>query len=318
MNTGRTVMVRRRLVVSTAAVLLIALCAWVGFMTPACAIIQTGSLGVYQSEDGRLKIIKSLGENQGLFVALLRDPVSPQEFDPAALQDDPKKPHEGVAHLFIRFDGTAEYPYSEILIGEKRYKVGGNFSFLFGDGKHLRIDVDNNGPYLTLHYSPGGDAPDSLIGFYGITEAVNRSASDKGKKDLQLLRARPFDVKMTQSIKPYRFEGGQLFVGKKPIENMVGSFFKPKHPCLDAPSLTDEQLRQIQQLKNEVEQAKLLSSFLAKNSKDSPTRGTVLIKSEPNEPMVLLRVPATDERSVLSLKQIRSGTKTVCVLSPAG
>jgi hypothetical protein len=155
-----------------------------------------------------------------------------------------------------------------------------------------------------------------MIGFYGITEVI------KGSGNFTLLRANQLDAALQKVIKPYKLDDGKLLIGKKAISTQrIGTYVKREHPCLNAgiPTLTREQLQQIQAAKGgESEQARLLSSLLAKNGKEPPTRGMIAIKTNKSEPMILLDVLKTHEKNVMELKPIKSGTRTLCVLSPAG
>jgi hypothetical protein len=278
---------------------------------PARAILQTGSQGVYQTADGHLKIIVSSQEgSQGLFIVYMQEGVAPQEFDAEKISPD------GVSHMFLRFDPSSEHPYSEVIVGGKGYKVGGNFTLTVGEKNRLFIDADNTSSYLTITYRSDESKEESMIGFYGITEVI------KGSGNFTLLRANQLDAALQKVIKPYKLDDGKLLIGKKAISTQrIGTYVKREHPCLNAgiPTLTREQLQQIQAAKGgESEQARLLSSLLAKNGKEPPTRGMIAIKTNKSEPMILLDVLKTHEKNVMELKPIKSGTRTLCVLSPAG
>jgi hypothetical protein len=269
--------------------------------------IQTTSSGVYQTPDGKVKVV--LGSNdgaQGIFVSYFQQGIPPQEFNAEKL------PTEGASHAFIRFDPSAEYGFSELVIGEKIYKAVGNFNLAIGDEGLVKVNVDNTNPYLSITYRSSEKPGDSLIGFYGLTEVV------KGSGNLvAIVTANQLNKDMAKIIKPYTVKENSLWLDDKKVETpAIGLFVKRDHVCLkDSTSLlTLAQLKKIQAAKQEVQQAQLLEGFLKENKTAKPTHNKLVLRADPDSPMILLDM----SQNVYDLRQIKNSfsRNLVCVLSP--
>lgn len=269
--------------------------------------IQTMSSGVYQTPDGKVKVI--LGNNdgaQGLFIAYFKQAISPQEFNAEKL------PVEGSSHVFVRFDPNAEYRYSELVIGEKVYKASGNYNLILGDDGLVKINVDNTNPYLTVSYQGKERGADALIGFYGLTEVV------KGSGNLAaIVTANQLSKGVAAIIQPYTVKENALWLKAKKVETpSIGLFVKNEHMCLKESTsvLTLAQLKRVQEAKQENQKAQLLESFLKDNKKSKPTRNYLVLRADPEAPMIMLDM----SQNVYDLRQIKNSfsKNVVCVLSP--
>jgi hypothetical protein len=276
-------------------------------ISPACAFIQTGSHGVYQTADGKLKIIVSGNPDAlGLFIVYYESGIPLQEFNPEKL------PSKGAIHMFLRFNPAAEHPFHEIQMGEKVYKIGGNFSIMAGADGNVHIDVDNLSSYATIRYQERSE--EQIIGFYGLTEVI------KGQGDISaVVAANQLDSNTKKLIRPYVARDGQLWFSgnqSRAVDNNVGVYIKRDNPCLkaDVVTMTTDQLQKVRNGKDEFERGKLLSQYLQNNNKASPTRGTIIIKADKREAF-LLDITTKD---ILHLKPIAglSSKQKICILKP--
>jgi hypothetical protein len=266
--------------------------------------IQTSSFGTYQTPNGLVKIVLASQEGaQGIFVVSLAQPIPPQEFNVERI------PTTGAEHVFIKFDANAEFPYSEIVLNDKAYKITGNLNLIVGDAL---VQLDNTNPYLTVTYRSGEKGGDAVVGFYGIFEVV------KGVGNLPtIVGANQHAPEITKILKPYRVEEDALWLDEKKVENpAVGIFVRHEHVCLkDTTSiLTLEQLRKVQATKVELQQAQLLDGFLKSNRKIKPLGGKLVLRAEPASPLVMLDM----SQNVYDLRQIKNSfsKNAVCVISP--
>jgi hypothetical protein len=273
-------------------------------------IIQTGSSGVYQNTDGRLKVILSHKDGaQGIFVAYFKEGVPPQEFNPE------RAPASGATHIFVRFNPVAEHQYSDVLVGDQSYKVSGNLNIWLTENGSVSVNIDNMNPYLTVTQRETDGRNDALIGFYGMTEVV------KGSGNLAaILTANQLSPEIAKIVKPYVVgpKGLQLN-GKEVTAPALGIFLKQEHDCLkqDKPVaiLTLKQLKAIQATKPEAQQAKLLESYLKENQTKSPLLGHLILRAEKSGPMILLNIATKDIFDMRSIKNAFSNRK-ICVISP--
>jgi len=271
--------------------------------------IQTMSSGVYQSTDGRTKVV--LGNNegaQGIFVLQLKEGVSPQEFNIE------KTPVQDTSHIFIKFDPSQENGYSEAIIGQRSYTIAGNATLLLGDGS-TEVNIDNTNPYLTVTQRDSGKAQESVLGFYGMTPVVQGSGNLA-----TILTANQLNTDIAHVIKPYIIKPDGVFLNDKQIEAPnLGIFVKRDHECLRSSTaiLTLGQLKQIQAAKGEALQAKLIDQFLHDNSKSSPTKGHLVLRADPASPVVMLSIA---DKNVVDLRAIKNSfsARKICVLSPVG
>jgi hypothetical protein len=270
--------------------------------------IQTMGSGVYQSTDGRTKVV--LGNNdgaQGIFVVFVKDGIPPQEFNIE------KIPASDAAHLFIRFDPSQQNGYSEAIIGDRSYSIAGNATFSLGNGS-ATVNIDNTNPYLTVTHREAGKDGESLLGFYGMTPVV------QGNGNLAtILTANQLNPEIARVIKPYVVKTEGLFLNDKPVETpSLGIYVKRDHECLKVSTLilTFSQLKQIQTA-NSADQAKLMDQFLRDNAKSAPTKGHLVLRADPSSPVVMLNIA---DKNVVDLRAIQSASaaRKVCVLSPIG
>jgi hypothetical protein len=271
--------------------------------------IQTMSSGVYQSTDGRTKVV--LGNNdgaQGIFILQLKEGVSPQEFTIE------KTPAQDAAHIFIKFDPSQENGYPEAIIGERSYIIAGNVTFLLGDGS-TAVNIDNTNPYLTVTQRDAGKSGESVLGFYGMTPVVQGSGNLA-----TILTANQLNPEIAHIIKPYIIKTNGVYLNDKPIEGQnLGIFVKRDHECLRSTTalLTLTQLKQIQAAHGEALQAKLIDQFLHDNVKSSPTKGHLVLRADPASPVVMLNIA---DKNVVDLRAIKNSfsARKICVLSPVG
>jgi hypothetical protein len=277
-----------------------------GACSSEAQFIQTSSSGVYQSTDGKAKIVLGNSEGaQGLFVVYLADAVSPQEFNLEKLAA------AGATHVFIKFEAGVEFPYSQVVIGEKSYKINGNLNLQVGG---LRVNIDNTNPYLTVTYPSGGSNGDALVGFYGLAEVI------KGAGNVAAIAtANLHSSEMAKLLKPYSVRENGLWLGEKRVENPTVGLFVQRdgHTCLKSSTaiLTAEQLRRIRGLKSkgELAQGEALKSILEENQKKNLILGKLVLRSDLNSPIVLLDM----SKNVYDLRAVSSvSSRNICVLSP--
>jgi hypothetical protein len=273
-------------------------------------ILQTGSSGVYQSSDGRLKVILSHRDGaQGIFVAYFKEGIPAQEFNPE------KAPASGATHIFVRFNPMAEHQYSDVLVGEKSYKVAGNLNIWLTENGSVSVNVDNSNPYLTVTLRETDGRNDALVGFYGMTEVV------KGSGNLAaILTANQLSPEIAKIVKPYVVASNGLRLNGRDVEApAIGIFVKQEHDCLkhdqQVALLTLKQLKSIQASKPESQQAKLLESYLKENQTKSPLLGHLILRTEKSGPMILLNIAT---KNILDMRSIKNAfsNRTICVISP--
>lgn len=275
--------------------------------------IMTTPAGVYQSDDGKTKIILSHRESsQGIFIAYFDEPIPPQEFNPERL------PTSGATHIFVKFDPTSEYQYSEIIIGERHYKITGNLNIHLNPKGTVSINIDNLNPYLTITHRYNGTKNEALIGFYGMTEVV------KGSGNLAtILAANQLSPDMQKILKPYiAGQNNALLLGEKEVATpTVGLFFPREHECAKLPPeiyiLTLDQLKAIQKVKLEAQQVQMLEGFLKDNRNRSPTSGYLILRAQKKQPMILLSISS---KNIFDMRLIKNtfSKQNICVISPVG
>jgi hypothetical protein len=274
--------------------------------SPARAeFLLTMASGVYQHTDGKTKIVVSSKEGaQGLFI-MEGNEISPQEFDLATT------PREGIDHIFVRFEQTASGPmYSEILLGERAYKVSGNLSVRLS--ARTSISLDNNNPYLSI-VTEGADPAKtpSIVGFFGLAEVV-RGVGNAAV----LLAANQLDASVASVIKPYVVAEGQLIINDKPvITPTIGTYVKPNSDCLTPQTtvLSNTQITQLRATKGEAERVGLFERFVAENKKNSPLKDHLILKADPKT-VILLDVKGQNVRQ-MSMISDSMAAKKVCVIS---
>jgi hypothetical protein len=276
-------------------------------LTPGTASadwIQTMDTGVYQDSSGKVKVI--VGQkagNQGIFI-LAGPPVSVQLFNIEQTQPI----HS--AHLFIRFDDTAQPPvYSEVIIAKRSYKLSGNLTIKLD--AFTTVGIDNNNPYLTVVSEQEGSPP-SILGFSGLNEVV-RGAGIAAT----LLAANQLNPEVSKVIRPYALKSDEITVDEvKVTSGRVGTFIRPENDCLKASAivLNQTQLTEIRRAKEESQRGSLLENFLRENKKNTPLKGFLTLKSDPSR-AILLDVKT---QTISSLSSIASGSSVqkVCVLTP--
>lgn len=270
--------------------------------------LQTMSSGVYQSADGHVKVI--VGNNdgaQGIFIAHVKNEITPQEFNPEKL------PAKDTIHAFISFDPTEENGYHRLTIGDKSVKIVGNLTLQLGEAGGVSVNIDNTAPYLTITQRGQGKAPETLLGFYGTTPVVQGSGALA-----TILTANQLSPEISKVMKPYDLRADGLFLNGKPVEGpQIGLFIQRDHDCLKPSTslLTLAQLKQIQSAKGESAQAKLLEQRLRDNQKHPPTQGFLVLRADSGAPVVMLNVT---EKNVFDLRGIKNSfsAKKICVLSP--
>jgi hypothetical protein len=271
--------------------------------------ILTASSGVYQSSDGRTKIILAYKDGaQGFFVVHFNEGIIPQEFNPETT------PAKDATSVFIRFDPTAERQYSELVVGQHVYKVLGSLNIWLTPNGSVSVNIDNMNPYLTVTTRSQNGKNDSLVGFYGMTEVV------KGVGNLAtILTANQLSPEIAKLLIPYIVTKQELTLNSKEVKNKtVGLFVRQNHPCNGENNnaiLKLEQLQAIQKAKTEVLQAQLLERFLRDNKAKPPMLGHLILRAEPTGPMILLNIASKNISDVRVIKNTLSH-RTICVVSP--
>jgi hypothetical protein len=286
----------------------VALTALGGTIAPSIAradFLLTMASGVYQHTDGKTKIVVSSKEGaQGLFIMEGAE-ISPQEFDLATT------PRDGVSHIFVRFEQTSSGPmYSEILLGNRSYKVSGNLTVQLS--ARTSISIDNNNPYLSV-VTEGSDPAKSLsiVGFFGLTEVV-RGAGNVAL----LLAANQLDPSVARIIKPYVVTEGQLVINNKPVTTpTIGTYVKPNSDCLTPQTtvLSNTQIAQLRSTKAEAERVSLFERFVAENKKHSPLKDHLILKADPKS-VILLDVRGQNVRQMSMISE-SVAAKKVCVIA---
>lgn len=270
--------------------------------------IQTSSSGLYQSTDGKTKVI--LGNNdgaQGIFIAYLKQGISPQEFNAE------KIPSAETSHVFVRFDPSAENGYSEIVIGNQKYRLSGNATLYLNEEGSVSVNIDNTNPYLTITEKGLGKSVDSVLGFYGTTEVVKGSGNVAA-----ILTANQLSGNLARVIQPYVVKDGKLWISGKEVSTpSVGLFVKHEHECLNSSTaiLTLSQLQRIQKTKSEAERGSVLDQILKENARLAPTKGHLVLRADAKSPVIMLNIR---DKNILDLRAIKNtvSTRKICVLSP--
>lgn len=273
--------------------------------------ILTASSGVYQSSDGKTKVILGHKDGaQGIFVAHFSEGIAPQEFNPETA------PAAGATSVFIRFDPSSEHQYSEVIVAQRTYKALGNLNIWLTPTGSVSVNIDNTNPYLTVTTRSEAGKNDALVGFYGMTEVV------KGVGNLAtILSANQLSPELAKIIRPYTATSTGLQLNGKDVTNpSVGLFVSREHECARTGKavaiLTLAQLKNIQAAKSETQQAQLLERFLKENREKPPTAGHLTLRAEKNGPMILLNVASKDIFDMRRIKNSLASRKTICVVSP--
>jgi hypothetical protein len=273
--------------------------------------ILTASSGVYQSSDGRTKVILGHRDGaQGIFVAYFSEGIAPQEFNPETT------PAAGATSVFIRFDPTVEHQYSEVVVGARSYRALGNLNIWLTPNGSVSVNIDNTNPFVTVTTRSESGKNDALVGFYGMTEVV------KGVGNLAtILAANQLSPELAKILRPYTATAtGLQLNGKDVVNPSVGLFVSREHECNkgqnDVSILTLSQLKNIQAAKGEAQQAQLLERFLKENQAKPPTAGHLTLRAEKNGPMILLNVASKDIFDMRAIKNSLSKRKMICVVSP--
>lgn len=277
---------------------------------PPCRadFIQTSSTGLYQSTDGRTKVIVGANDGaQGIFVAYLKNGIPPQEFNAE------KIPMMDASHIFVRFDATAEIGYSEIMIGDKSYKLSGNATLFLNEEKSVSVNIDNTNPYLTITEKGSEKSGDSVLGFYGTTEVVKGTGNVAA-----ILTANQLSGDIARVIQPYAIKEGKLWLNGKEVSTpSVGLFMKHEHECLNSSTalLTLNQLQKIQKIKSEDQRRSVLEHILRENARVVPLRGHLVLRADAKTPVIVLNIR---DKNILDLRPIKNAvsTRAICVLSP--
>jgi hypothetical protein len=264
--------------------------------------IQTMASGVYQSDDGRTKVIVSTEEKvRGLFV-MIGPAVAPQEFNIETF------PVDGSKHVFIKFDDEAQPPvYSEAIINKKSYKISGNVTI--GIGPHTIVGIDNNNPYLTVSTEATSQLEQpAVIGFSGLNEVVR----EKGNPAM-LLAANQLDPEVARIIRPYIVEGDELTLnGKSVTTPTIGTFVKPENECLNPGFfvLSAAQTQKIRSTKAQDQRLKLIETFLLENKKSDPLHDYLVLKAD-KKSAILLNIREKNIRQLYAL----SKSQKLCVIA---
>jgi hypothetical protein len=268
--------------------------------------LQTSSSGVYQSSDGKAKVVLGSNEGaQGIFVVHLSEPIPPQEFNLEKL------PPTTASHVFIKFEAGVEFPYSQVVIGKNSYKINGNLNIQVGE---VRVNIDNTNPYLTVAYKGDGAVGEALVGFYGLVEVI------RGAGNLAAIATANLHTSEIASVlKPYSVRENALWLAAKKVETPTVGIFVQRdgHTCLKSSTaiLTAEQLRRVQGLKSkgEAAQADALQSILAENQKKNLILGKLVLRSDTKAPVIMLDM----NKNVYDLRVVSSvSRRDICVLSP--
>lgn len=267
--------------------------------TAQAEILKTGE-GIYQSLDGRYKIIISYSQ-PGIFFAL-GSPVDLQVFNPTQLKKDDTR------SLFIRYDQQLK-KYSAIVIGKKEYKTNGGSLTVLLDGS--RITIDNNNPYLSIVIDSqgGGKNENSILGFLGLEVVVN----NRGSEAVALLEANQFN-QYRGIIEPYTYQSGQLFLKGKAVEGPIGlNLETPKNVCLKKESVyvTDLDLRRMMSMTDRTQSLKLLARLLRKSKEKSMFDSSIILRVADS----IIALDYSKGRVNVIRPQTRKGSETqICVV----
>jgi hypothetical protein len=286
------------------AVIVVLLSAW---LPNPCSgeFLLTMASGIYQDTSGQVKVVvSSRPGSQGLFV-MAGPSIGPQEFN---LESTPKGDFK---HLFIKFDEEGQPPmYSQIIVGNRTYKVSGSLTLSLAG--LVTMSIDNNNPYLSI-VTEGSAArgKPSIVGFSGLTEVVRGSGSAAA-----ILAANQLDPEVALVIRPYVVTENELTLNGKPVSTpTVGTFIKADSECLNpsAVVLTSAQLVQIHSSKGEEQRVRVLEQAIKESSKNSPLKGHLILKSDKSS-VLLLDVA---EKNVKEMHPVKgtSAKRRVCVLS---
>lgn len=226
---------------------------------PAHAEFIRSAPAVYQHSGKRLKIIISERSSYtGIFIALAKEEIELQEFDPRRV------PAVGATHIFIGFD-EHQQRYQSLFLGESEYQIQGSFDLRFDE---FRISVDNTKPYLSIVYEPSqkigkGNSklqPD-ILGFLGTLPVVNMT----GDTAIALFEANTFAAQRSL-IQPYILKDQTLMLSGKPTSTRkVGLELEPqKNPCFTESTvfLAQYQLEEVKRLRDKTEKLGLLAKML--------------------------------------------------------
>ncbi len=267
--------------------------------------LLTMASGIYQDTSGEVKVVvSSRAGAQGLFI-MAGPSVGPQEFN---LESTPKGEFK---HLFIKFDEESQPPmYSQIIVGNRSYKVSGNLTLSLAG--LATIGIDNNNPYLSI-VTEGSAAKGkpSILGFSGLTEIVRGSGSAAA-----ILAANQLDPEVALVIRPYVVTENELTLNGKPVSTpTVGTFIKADSECLNpsAVVLTSSQLAQIHSSKGEEQRVKALEQAIKESSKNSPLKGHLILKSDKSSVLLL----DVSEKNVKEMHPVKGtfAKRRVCVLA---
>lgn len=267
--------------------------------------MMTMASGVYQHSAGHTKVVVSSKQGaEGVFI-LEGGEVALQEFD---LE---KTPREGTKSVFVRFDPDANpAAYSELVLGQQRYKISGNLTLKLG--QHTSVAIDNNNPYLSVVVDQPGAAP-AIVGFLGATEVVRGTGNAA-----IILAANQLDAKIAALIKPYVVgEEGVLFNGKPLAIQTVGTFVKPDNSCLEPNSivLMANERSSLREQPDEAQRAATLEKIIESHKKRSPLKDHLILKSDQSG-VLLLDIKGQNVRFMSPLTESPSvGSRKVCVIN---
>jgi hypothetical protein len=262
--------------------------------------LETGP-GVFQSTSLREKIIVSY-DDPGIFI-LSTVPTGIQEFNPADIEKELAK------HIFIAFD-PATNRYTELIAGEKRYRINGSFTVVMS---RMRIAVDNLNPYLSISV----ENDQTIVGFRGLQTIVNA----KGEVALTFLEANQLDS-YSDLIVPYSLkkEGEKQFLLLKEQEvkaKSIGLSLKPpRNVCIDSPNtvfLTERDVARVKRIRNATDRLSFLERAFQRNQSNDPLAETLTLKIT-RDAIIHFNFNELSIKRVSPMKN-RFGAKTVCVIN---
>lgn len=269
------------------------------FSSTAQAEFIATAPGVFQSKSTRYRVIVSY-DVTGVFF-LVTPPIGLQAFDPSSIKDEDSQ------HFFISYD-AATNRYTQLLIGDKTYRIIGSFTILM-DG--LRIALDHNNTYLTVT----SEQDQAIIGFRGLQIIV----STVGEVASTLLEANQF-AEYADLILPYMVKkhGSQqeLVLGDKTVTGAhVGlSIQPPPNPCSKDKEfllLTAEDVGKLKTIKIAGERTAFLANAFVRNIENNLLGNSVLIRAT-RSAMVYFDIETVTISSLTAMRTRFDG-KVVCI-----
>jgi hypothetical protein len=267
------------------------------------AFLDSGS-GLFADHKGKLyTVVSYTPDSEGIFFTILKKPVGIQNFNPSKITKDS-------FHFFISYSPTSNN-YTNLIIGNKIYKITGSFTLEIGNHR-LGLDATSN--FLTVTVDDN-----RVLGFRGLQPVVNTTLSSE---NAFLVEANLSTSLYRDLIKPYVLErknGTQVLSlsGKPVLDSFIGlTIRRAPNVCLDREPilLTRADIATISKLKNNKQRQTFLTQAITKNAEKGPFNNDYILLQAASENLVYYNI---ERASILILTPMKSnfGDKTVCILS---